>query len=120
MQIPTYTIWDSDEGDSDANPQDNHRLLRLFGQSIEDWPNMVRDQFACFKHTLTTTLCEEIGQALYDSVLDSCRERLCLGKKKHAIKNPRVIQEILKKAQSRGCPSTTLNEIISKIVARTD
>ncbi len=119
LQIPTYTIWDSDEGDSDANPQHNHRLLRLFGQPIEDWPNMIRDQFACFKHNLTTTLCEEIGQALYDSVLDSCRERLCLGKKKHAIKNPRVIQEILKESHSRGHPSTTLNEIISKIVALT-
>jgi len=117
LGIPTYTIWDSDEGEGDAKPEENHRLLRLFGQQIEDWPDMISDKFACFKYNLTKTLRTEIGELLYDSALNSCCERLCLGKKKHAVKNPLVVQEILDAARSQGKPSKTLNEIVTRIIA---
>lgn len=117
LGIPTYTIWDSDEGEGDAKPEENHRLLRLFGQQIEDWPDMISDKFACFKYNLTKTLRHEIGELLYDSALNSCCERLCLGKKKHAVKNPLVVQEILDAARSQGKPSKTLNEIVTRIIA---
>lgn len=117
LGIPTYAMWDSDKGDKDAKPEDNHRLLRLFGQPIEDWPDMIGDNFACFRCDLTNTLCTEISESLYDSALNSCCERLCLGKKKYAVKNPIVIQEILKVAQSQGQSSKTINEIVSRILA---
>jgi predicted ATP-dependent endonuclease of OLD family len=117
LRIPTYAIWDSDEGDGDANPEDNHRLLRLFGDPIEDWPDRVADRFACFKHNLRTTLCAEIGQPLYDEVLRSCCERLCLGKNKHAAKNPIVIRDILREAYQRGKSAKTLDLIVSQIAA---
>jgi predicted ATP-dependent endonuclease of OLD family len=29
LQIPVYVVWDGDDGDKDAKPEDNHRLLRL-------------------------------------------------------------------------------------------
>ncbi len=117
LGITTYAIWDSDEGEKDVKPEDNHRLLRLFGKTIEDWPNIIEDNFACFKCTLTKTLRTEIGEPLYDSALNSCCERLCLGKKKHAVKNPMVIQEILNAAQSQGQSSKTINEIVTRILA---
>lgn len=119
LQIPTYVIWDSDKGEGDANPRDNHRLLRLFNQTINDWPDMITDQFACFEQNLTMTLCNEIGQSLYDDVLNSCCERLCLGKRRYAVKNPVVIQEILSEAQKQGKSCETLTAIINRIVART-
>ncbi len=119
LGIPTYAIWDSDEGGKEAKPQENHRLLRLFNQPIEDWPNQIRDRFACFRCSLTETLCEEIGQPIYDAAVAACRERLSLGKREHAVKNPLVIQEILKSAQEQGNSSASIDQIISRILALT-
>jgi len=117
LQIPVYVIWDSDYGKNDAKPQDNHRLLRLFNQPIEDWPEKVTDRFACFKRDLKETLRREIGRKLFDSILDTICERLCIGKKKYAIKYPQIIQEIIKEAKSHGKSSDTLEKIISQIIA---
>jgi len=116
LQIPIYAIWDSDEGEKDANPQDNHRLLRLLGHPVEDWPNTITNQFACFKCNMTKMLCDEIGQELYDGTLDSCCVRLCLGKRKHAVKNPMVIKEILGEANKVGKSCESLNQIVTQIV----
>lgn len=117
LQIPVYVIWDSDYGNEEAKPDDNHRLLRLFDQPIEDWPEKVAEQFACFKQTLNETLRTEIGKQLFNSILKEVCERLCLGEKKYAIKNPQLVQEIIKKAQSQGKSSETLKNIISRIIA---
>lgn len=117
LHISTYAIWDSDEGKKGSKPEANHRLLRLFGESVEDWPDRITDRFACFRCNMTTTLCVEIGQPLYDELLESCCERLCLPEKEHAIKNPIVIKEILEEARRQGKFSKTLDTIISKIVA---
>lgn len=117
LKIPVYVIWDGDHGSDDAKPEDNHRLLRLFNQSVEHWPENVTNQFACFKQTLRETLRTEIGSELFDETFEACRERLCLGKKKHADKNPMVIQEIIEEAQKQNKSSETLNTIISQIVA---
>ena len=64
LGIPVYVIWDGDHGRKDARAEDNHRLLRLLGQSEEDWPCGVKDRHACFKIELETTLAEEIGKDL--------------------------------------------------------
>lgn len=117
LQILVYAIWDSDYEGKNAKPEDNHRLLRLFDQPIEDWPENVTKQFACFKRTLSDTLRTEIGEQLYDDTLEACCERLCLTGKKDAVKNPQVIQEIIKEAWNQGKSSKTLENIISKIVA---
>jgi len=117
LQILVYVIWDSDYEGKNAKPEDNHRLLRLFDQPIEDWPENVTEQFACFKRTLSDTLRTEIGDQLYEDTLAACCERLCLTRKKDAVKNPQIIQEIIKEAQKQGISSKTLKNIISKIVA---
>lgn len=120
LQIPVYVVWDSDYGGEETKPEENHRLLRLFNQPIEDWPENVTSQFACFKRTLRDTLRTEIGQQLFDETFEACCERLCLGKKKDAYKNPMVIQEIIGEAQRQNKSSGTLNKIISQIVALRD
>lgn len=116
LQIPVYVIWDSDYGNKEAKAEDNHRLLKLFDQPIEDWPEKVTEQFACFKRTLNETLRTEIGKELCNDTLEACCQDLCLGKK-HAVKNPQVIQEIINEARKQEKSSTTLEQVISQIVA---
>jgi len=120
LQIPVYTIWDSDYGNTDKNEasekERNHCLLRLFGQPIEDWPEVVTGEFACFKKDLTSTLCNEIGQDVYDTALKACCERLSLDKD-YALKNPMVVKEIITEAKKQGKSSETLNKIITRVVA---
>ena len=116
LQIKTYTIWDSDHEGKDAKPEDNHRLLRLMDEPVEDWPEKVTENFACFKKNMTLTLCHEIGQELYDRAVGLCCERLGL-KKAYACKNPAVIEEIIKQAQNEDKNSETLSNVITRIIA---
>ena len=118
LGIPVYAIWDSDEREDDAKPEDNHRLLRLFDQEIEDWPEMVTDEFACFKQNLMCTLQEEIGKKFFDDTLSACCEDFGLGRKKQAIKNPLVIQNIIEEGKKQGRSSATLEEIVHQIISK--
>jgi predicted ATP-dependent endonuclease of OLD family len=118
--VKVYAIWDSDSDKDDAKPEDNHRLLRLFDQKIEDWPEMVTNQFACFKQDLSTTLRMEIGEEFYDSCLDECCDDLCLGRRKWAVKNPQAIQTIISNARQEGKSSNTIEDIISRIITLKD
>jgi putative ATP-dependent endonuclease of the OLD family len=117
LGIPVYIIWDSDKGDSEADPKENHKLLRLMNQPEEDWPSRIEGNFACFESNLETTLSNEIGAKYFEDRLTECRNGFCIPKKKHAIKNPTVIQTIIHKAQEEGRTSKTLNDIIEKIFA---
>jgi hypothetical protein len=116
LQIPTYVIWDGDFGNTKAKPEDNHRLLRLFDQKIEDWPEKVTEQFSCFKQTLNDTLSNEIGDESYIKSLEGCIKEFNLIEKKQAIKNPLVIEKIIYEAKEQGKSSTTLEKIISYII----
>jgi predicted ATP-dependent endonuclease of OLD family len=116
LDIPVYVVWDSDQGNNEARPKDNHKLLRLVNEVGEDWPHKVTDKFACFESTLSATLQEEIGQDLFDKELDDCCRRWSLSKKNQAKKNPMVIQEILAKAKAKGYTSGTVEEVINRIV----
>jgi len=117
LDIPVYAIWDSDYGKRDVKPEDNHRLLRLFNQEIEDWPERVTDEFACFKQSLMETFKKEIGEELFNKSLNACCEHLGLDKKKHAVKNAMVIHHIIQEAKKQGKSSPTLERIVSKIVS---
>ena len=116
LDIPVYIIWDSDKNGEKPKASDNHRLLRLMGQPIQDWPGMVQETFACFEDKLETTLCSEIGPEYFEECLTQCRDGFCIPKRDHAIKNPTVIATIIKKAQDSGKTSSTLNSIIGKII----
>ncbi len=117
LGIPVYVIWDGDSGETDAKPEDNHRLLRLVGQSDEDWPCGVKDSHACFKVKLEASLEEEIGKDLFDRLLEDTQEQLGIPKKKDALKNPVVLQRIVEKASADGKTSATLKGIVEKIIA---
>jgi len=132
LGIQTYVIWDSDYGkgetegvcdkcgrqlDRSADPKENHRLLRLLGQKEIDWPERVENTFACFKSDLETTLREEIGAELFEECLSDCQSQYCIQKRKHALKNPFVIMEVIKKAQAKGSMSDTVKKIVEKILA---
>jgi len=117
LDIPVYAIWDSDYGKRDVKPEDNHRLLRLFNQEIEDWPERVTDEFACFKQSLMETFKKEIGEELFNESLNACCEHLGLDKKKHAVKNAMVIHHIIQEAKKQGKSSPTLERIVSRIVS---
>lgn len=116
LQIPVYVIWDSDHGSEEANPEDNHRLLRLFDHSIEDWPEYITENFSCFENTLNDTLCKEIGEDFFKEKLENTCNQLSLGKKKYAIKNPQVIYEIIKESHKHGKSSATMEKIVTNIV----
>jgi hypothetical protein len=115
--IKVYAVWDSDYMKRDAKPEDNHRLLRLFNQEIEDWPEMVAKNFACFKKNMGDTLRNEIGEEFYDECLDECCDLLCLGRRTWAKKNPQAIRTILAKALEEGKSSETLEKIIKNIIS---
>lgn len=115
LQIKVYTIWDSDCEKKDAKAEDNHRLLRLHNEPIEDWPEKVTGNFACFKKNMTSTLCDEIGEDFYNDALGALCGQLGL-KKDDTCKNPTVIEEIIKEAQKQNRVSKTLNNIITHII----
>lgn len=117
LGIPVYVVWDSDKGEKKAKPEDNHRLLRLMGQTPEDWPCQVSEQFACFECNLERTLQDEIGNAEFEQWLQECQERFCIPEKRHATKNPVVVAEVIRIAQQHGRSSVTLENIVNKILA---
>jgi predicted ATPase len=120
LQIPTYTIWDSDWGHGKKNEKEekerNQCLLRLFDHLTEDWPETVASKFACFRKDLKSTLCNEIGQDCYDKSIEACCTRLRLDED-HAVKNPMVIKEIIVEARKQNKRSKMLEEIITLIIA---
>lgn len=117
LGIPVYVVWDSDHGEKDAKPEDNRYLLRLIGQAEDDWPSAIEVCHACFKTKLEVVLSEEIGNELFDKTLSEVQEQLGIAKKKDALKNPAVLQQIVKRATAGGKTSATLKGIVEKIVA---
>ncbi len=123
LEIPTYVIWDSDNGsftrqnEIDRTRKENHCLLRLMGRPPVDWPKEVTDRFACFDSNLENTLKQEIGEAVFDHLLESCQSEFGIPQRKQAIKNPVVISALLQKAKDDGHGSQTLEQIFRKIMA---
>ena len=118
LDIPTYVVWDGDEGNKDASPEENRYLLRLLGQDEQDWPpTTVQDRFACFQKDLETTLSEEIGTERFDQLLHEVQERLAISRKDQALKNPMAIREVIDAAKRKGESSATLEGIVMKILA---
>lgn len=118
LGIPIYLLWDGDKGEKNANPKDNHRLLRLMGQEAEDWPNKIHDDFSYFEVKLEDTLCAEIGVEKFEGYLAECQKGYCITKKKYALKNPTVISDVIQKAKAEGKESPTLEGIIEKILKK--
>lgn len=116
LGIPVYVVWDSDFGDGDADPRVNHRLLRLQARNVEDWPEFVGEDCACFKRTLGDTLKEELGVEDYSRWLKEEKEATGIRQNKEAEKRPLVILHILQKAKAVGKAAPTLIAIVQLIL----
>lgn len=117
LGIPTYVVWDSDEGKRDAKASDNRYLLRLCRETEEDWPERVSDRCACFKKDLETTIRTEIGPDDYDRLVQEVTDELGLATRDQAMKNPRVVQTIIERARMRGKTVPTLEAVLAQILA---
>lgn len=115
LGIPTYVIWDSDKGKADTKPGDNHRLLRLVGRPVVDWPSEVAETFACFEVDLDATMLAEIGSEFYERYLVQCQAEFGIPKRGQALKNPAVIAHLLELAEQDGRQCTTLMNIVRAI-----
>lgn len=129
--IPVYLLWDSDGDkgetagacktcgkplDGKPDPSDNHRLLRIVGKPQEDWPEHQEKLHCCFKRDLESTLKAEIGDTLFEKLLGECQSEYAIPKRKHAIKNPAVIEKVIELAQKEGRTSATLQSIVRSIL----
>ena len=119
LGIDVYPVWDSDKGQQGAKPEHNHRLLRLLGRGVVDWPSGVFDSFAAFEEKLEATLGAELGKEDFDRWLSECQEQFAIPKRKHALKNPVVVTCILEKARAAGKQSETLASIIERVISLT-
>jgi predicted ATP-dependent endonuclease of OLD family len=116
FDIPVYAIWDSDYPKKEYS-EVNRRLLRLFNQPEEDWPEKVSDKFACFKKTIMDTLRGEFGEFL-DETLKTCCSNFGIDKSEYAIENPMVFYYIFQEGKTQGKSSVTMEKVISKIISQ--
>ena len=132
LGIPVYVVWDGDCGkgatsgrcpqcnkplDKKPDPADNRRLLRLLDKKEEDWPQHVDPASACFEKDLEGTLCAEIGPMVFEGLLTTVQDEYAIDERQHALKNPAVVEAIVRKAKERGASSATLESIVKQIVA---
>jgi predicted ATP-dependent endonuclease of OLD family len=131
LGIPVYVLWDGDSGrgetegscvtcrrplDKKPNPIENRRLLRLIGSdNIVDWPKFIDKNSACLEKDLESTMMEELGSELYESLIRKFQEEFSISEKRNAQKNPIVIMNIIKSAREQGKSCTTLETIVQKV-----
>ena len=117
LGITVYVVWDGDCGGNDAKPEDNRYLLRLLCKPEQDWPHFVADSSACFKVNLEKTLEDEIGRESFTQWLSEAQQEFGIDKKKHALKNPAVLEYVIDKAALNCKTSGSLERIVENIIA---
>lgn len=117
LGISVYALWDGDCGGKNAEPKDNRCLLRLLGRPEQDWPHFVADSSACFKVNLEKTLENEIGKDSFNQQLSEAQQEFGIATKKHALKNPAILERVIDKVALDGKTSRSLESIVEKIVA---
>ena len=113
--IPTYILWDSDNGGAEPKKELNRRLLKLVSKAEEDYPAIIDSTFACFPKDLETTLEEELTKGIFDQVISSLQTKYEVNKK-DVLKNPLIMSELLSEADSKGKRSGTLVLIVENIL----
>lgn len=116
LDIPVYVVWDGDSDARDPKPEDNRYLLRFLGRPEQDWPDFVEESSACFKVNLEKTLEDEMGKETFIQWLSEAQQQSGIAKKKHALKNPTVIEQVVGKAASNGKAIKSLEKIIENII----
>jgi predicted ATP-dependent endonuclease of OLD family len=118
LGIPTFIIWDGDKGKDRGGSATNKILLRLQGKNPIDWPpDCVGENYACFENDLGTTMKKEIGDILYNKLLEEYKKEFSMAKNEDALKNPIIIKNIINGARNEGKKSEIIEKIIKNIVA---
>jgi hypothetical protein len=115
LGLPVYLLWDGDKGAKDAQAIDNHRLLRLIGAQVTDWPNSIEDGYSCFERDLETTMQAEIGDEDYEALLTKHQAAMGIRKRKHAQKNPSLVSAVLRDVHALGKSLPSLEAIAKKV-----
>ena len=115
LEIPVYVVWDNDKQSENPQVAVNHRLLKLLGQPVEDYPSIIGEYFSCFENNISDILREEIGKDYFDELLQTFQKEFELSKEQ-ARKNALIINKILHKARGEEHSSQTLESIVKKIV----
>ena len=115
LGIPTYVIWDNDDGNRDARPEDNRHLLRLVGAEEQDWPAGVWDTHAALDGNLEQVLEREISEEAFEALLSERRNEFGM-RSDQARKNPFILRSIIRDANAKGLRSCTLSKIVNAIV----
>lgn len=114
LGIPTYVVWDGDQGEANSKPEANRRLLRLLEMDEADWPHHVNHRSACFVTTIEKTLKEEIGPEAYERYEANAREFYGLPSSQQR-KNALALQKIVESSFRDGPGSPTLKAIVENI-----
>jgi putative ATP-dependent endonuclease of OLD family len=114
LGIPTYLVWDGDKNDTNG-VRPNHILQRILGKEPADYPTGVNDGCACFETKLEKELRKEFGP-VFDAELENCRKEFGYGDRKQAEKNPRVLYEVIRRANDTGAKSPSLEAIVEAIM----
>ena len=119
LDIPTFLIWDCDEGSKDAHVEHNRALQIIAGvaeEDVEDFVGVVALRHACFKSKLEDLLKLEIGPDLFDQCVAEAQDKYGL-RRQDAIKSPAAMRHVLMTAAEQGRRSATLREIVAQIAA---
>lgn len=127
FDLPTFCVWDGDahlgptQGlcatcnrplDKKPDPIENQRIMRLLGKPDEQWPDFIDEDAACFAHCLEETLKHELGNELHLGLTRVVADELGYTKLAHAMKNPAVVAEVMRRAESNGARSKSLELIV--------
>lgn len=118
LGIPTFVIWDCDEGTQRVKPQTDIALARLcqVTDNIQQPSGTkVEDYFAHFAVTLEKTLKEELGDELHAACLTAACEPFGITPSTDTQKIPEVVYQTLLAANAKGAEFPTLKAMVRAI-----
>jgi len=116
LEIPVYLVWDNDKGSKEPKIDVNHRLLKLIGKPIEDFPSIISETFSCFEDNFGKEIKKEIGENYYDGLVQDFKQKFEMSTENQVMKNALLIGKILHEAKKDGKTSKTLESIVKYIV----
>ncbi len=114
LGIPTYMVWDTDNGDEETNIA-LQKLVGVDDADIVGEPAGVYSNWAAFERKLEMTLQSELGETLYTELLGETCNEFGIESPNDGRKMPAVVKEIIKGAADRGQRSASLESIVAAI-----
>jgi hypothetical protein len=113
LGLPVYPVWDNDRGNPSAKRR-NRSLLRLCGHPEQDYPEVIGPGFACLNGNLESVLRSQIGESLFETLLDQCQREYSIPRPDH--KNPVVLQRLMELAAEHGKHPESMNRIVEHVL----